>query len=70
MMPRQPGTMEGVLVLRSHRAVVDITYDTAAYSIKYKDSSDLEYDGSSIHSNYNGWVQNLDKAIRAQLTAL
>jgi len=70
MMPRQPGKMEGVLVLRSHRAVVDITYDTAAYSIKYKDSSDLEYDGSSIHSNYNGWVQNLDKAIRAQLTAL
>lgn len=70
IMPRQPGRMEGVLVLRTHRAVVDITYDTATYSIKYKDSSDLQYDGSSIHSNYNGWIQNLDKAIRAQLITL
>jgi hypothetical protein len=70
MMPRQPGKMEGVLVLRTHRAVVDITYDTAAYSIKYKGSTDMQYDGSSIHSNYNGWIQNLDKAIRAQLTLI
>jgi hypothetical protein len=70
MTPREPGKMEGVLMLRTHRAVVDITYDTATYSIKYKDSSNLQYDGSSIHSNYNGWVQNLDKAIRAQLTAI
>lgn len=70
MVPREPGKMEGVLVLRTHRAVVDITYDTATYSIKYKDSSELQYDGTNIHSNYNGWIQNLDKAIRAQLSAI
>lgn len=70
MMPRGPGAMEGTLVLRDHRAVVDIKYDTKTYSIKYKDSSNLQYDGSSIHKNYNGWVQNLDKAIRASLSAL
>ena len=70
MVPRGPGKMEGTLELRTHRAVVDIDYDTKKYSIKYKDSANLQYDGTNIHQNYNGWVQNLDKAIRAQLMAL
>lgn len=65
--PQGPGKAEGILVLRDHRAVVDITYDTKSYSITYKDSSNLNYDGKTIHSNYNGWIQNLDKAIRKQL---
>jgi hypothetical protein len=51
-------------------AVVDVNYTPQTYSITYKDSSNLGYDGQSIHKNYNGWVQNLDKAIRAQLGAL
>jgi hypothetical protein len=68
MAPQGPGKMEGVLVLRNHRAVVDINYDAKNYTIKYKDSSNLQYDGTTIHPNYNGWIQNLDKAIRAQLT--
>lgn len=64
------GKLDGVLVLRTHRAVVDIAYDAKNYSIKYKDSANLQYDseGKTIHNNYNGWVQNLDKAIRAQLS--
>lgn len=70
IVPRAPGRAEGVIVLRNHRAVVDITYDTQTYSIQYKDSSNLGYDGTTIHANYNGWVQNLDKAIRMQLSAL
>jgi hypothetical protein len=70
IVPRAPGKAEGILVLRDHRAVVDITYDTNTYSIQYKDSSNLGYDGTTIHSNYNGWVQNLDKAIRTQLSVL
>jgi hypothetical protein len=70
MVPRGPGTIEGVLILRDHRAVVDIRYDTKSYSIKYKDSSNLGYDGANIHPNYNGWVQRLDQGIRAQLSAL
>jgi len=69
MVPRGAGSVEGTLLLRTHRAVVDIKYDTKSYSIKYKDSSNLQYDGSTIHPNYNGWVQNLDKAIRASLSA-
>ena len=70
IVPQGPGKAEGILVLRDHRAVVNITYDTKNYSITYKDSSNLNYDGKMIHSNYNGWVQNLDKAIRAQLSAM
>ena len=69
MAQQEAGRMEGVLVLRTHRAVVDIAYDARNYSIQYKDSSNLNYDAekSTIHNNYNGWIQNLDKAIRAQL---
>ena len=67
---RAPGRAEGILILRDHRAVVDITYDTKTYSIQYKDSRNLGYDGTTIHANYNGWVQNLDKAIRMQLSVL
>lgn len=70
MLARGPGSLEGILILRDHRAVVDIKYDSKTYSIKYKDSSNLGYDGSTIHSNYNGWVQRLDQGIRAQLSAL
>ena len=70
MVPRAPGKVEGILILRDHRAIVDITYDTKNYSIQYKDSSNLGYDGTTIHANYNGWVQNLDKAIRSHLSVL
>jgi hypothetical protein len=70
MEPGKAGTVTGVLELRDHRAVVEVTYDTKAYNIKYKDSSNLDYSGTSIHKNYNGWVENLDKAIRVQLARL
>ena len=62
-----PGKMVGTLNIRDHRAVVDITYDTKTFSIKYKDSTNLNYDGTNIHRNYNGWITNLDKAIRQNL---
>ena len=65
-----PGRMTGRLALRTHVAVVDITYDSKSYSIRYKDSANLDYNGSTIHRNYNSWVQNLDRAIQAQLTAI
>jgi hypothetical protein len=65
-----PGKIVGTLNLREHVAVVDIAYDTKTYSITYKDSRNLDYKGATIHRNYNGWVQNLDKSIRAQLMTL
>ena len=70
MVPRGPGKIEGTILLREHRAVVDVSFDVKTYSIKYKDSTNLKYDGTSIHPQYNNWIINLDKAIRAQLSAL
>jgi hypothetical protein len=70
MVPRSPGLVEGTLLLRKHRAVVDVNYDTKTYTIKYKDSTELDYDAPAqrIHPNYNGWIQNLDKAIKVNLS--
>ena len=70
MKETKPGQMLGTLNLRRHVAVVDIDYSVKSYSIKYKDSTELNYDGTNIHKNYNGWIQNLDKGIRAQLSNL
>ena len=70
MKETKPGHMLGTLVLRKHVAVVDVNYSVKSYSIRYKDSTELGYDGQNIHPNYNGWIQNLDKGIRAQLSVL
>lgn len=70
MRPVKPGLLEGTLSLRDHVAVVEIPYTNKSYSIKYKDSTNLNYSGGQIHQNYNGWVQNLDKGIRTQLQTL
>ncbi|HSS46736.1 MAG TPA: hypothetical protein VLL03_04905 [Burkholderiales bacterium] len=66
----KPGNIVGTLTLRGHTAVVEVTYDTQTYNITYKDSVNLNYDGKNIHRNYNGWIQNLDRGIRAQLSTL
>ena len=66
----KPGNIVATLNLRGHTAVVDVTYDTQTYNITYKDSVNLKYDGKNIHPNYNGWIQNLDRGIRAQISAL
>lgn len=66
MVEVSPGLIEGHLNVRSHKAVVTVKFDTKAFSILYKDSANLKYTGTNIHSNYNSWVQNLEKAILAQ----
>jgi hypothetical protein len=66
MESRGPGLMRGVLNIRDHQAVVDIPYDNQRFSIRYAGSSNLNYDGTSIHPNYNSWVQNLQRAIVSQ----
>jgi hypothetical protein len=70
MRPVKPGHIQGTLNLRTHTAVVDITYDTKSYNIAYKDSTNLDYNDGRIHRNYNGWIQNLEKGIRAQMAAI
>ena len=68
--PVKPGQLAGRLNLRTHQAIVDITHDAKQYNITYKDSVDLGAKDGQIHKNYHGWVQNLDRGIRAQLGTL
>jgi hypothetical protein len=72
MKVKTPGVILGTLALRSHVAEVEITYSRSSYSIVYKSSSNLDYSAANktIHSNYNGWIKNLDAAIRARLAML
>lgn len=62
-------TMEGMLHLRTHTAVVNIPYSSQNYSIIYKSSVNLKADNGKIHKNYNGWITNLANGINAQLAA-
>ncbi len=64
------GEAKATINLRTHQAVVRINYDKTNYSITYVNSINLRYDASNntIHSNYNGWIQNLEKAINVQLS--
>lgn len=70
MQPERPGRISGRIELRAHTAAISIEHDTKTYSIKYRDSTNLDAKDGTIHRNYNSWVQNLDKGIRAELTAL
>lgn len=70
MKQMEPGYIVGTLKLRSHVAIVDIRYTPKIYNVTYKDSTNLNYDGANIHSNYNGWISNLDRAIKTQLATL
>jgi len=66
-----PNTVRIKLDGRKDQAVLvmDIIYDTKSYSIKYVSSEGLRYDGSSIHSSYSRWMQNLTNAINTEFRA-
>lgn len=72
MTEKSPGLIVGTLHLRSHMAKVEIPYSATSFSIRYKDSYNLKYDSATgtIHSNYNGWISNLNRAIIAGLSTL
>jgi len=66
-----PGKVRLNLLTRGHQAVVEVTFDTHQYSIRYVSSSNLNYEktakGELIHPKYNAWVQHLKNAIDQQL---
>lgn len=64
------GKIEARVAARDHVAVVDISYSRQSYSITYKSSVNLKYDGTRIHKNYNSWVQLLANDINARVSAL
>ena len=64
-----PGVINGTLILRTHTAEVQIPYSATSYGIVYRSSINLQESGGKIHRNYNGWIQNLNRGINAQLAA-
>ncbi len=70
MKPERPGRLSGRIAVRSHTAAIDVEHTTKTYTVRYRDSANLDAKDGSIHRNYNGWIQNLEKAIRTELTAL
>ena len=65
-----PGQLEAKIHVRSHMAMVSITHDIETFSITYKKSENLDYDGVRIHNNYNRWILNLRKAILRRTSEL
>lgn len=37
------------------------------YDVSYRDSTNLDYRDGQIHRNTNGWIENLNNAIRMEL---
>lgn len=62
-----PGKVIATLPVRHHQAVVTILYRADTYSIRYRDSEKLLYDGQKIHRNYNKWIQDLERRIHRGL---
>ncbi|MDR2636009.1 MAG: hypothetical protein LBC08_04170 [Campylobacteraceae bacterium] len=63
------GVISGTLNARQHGATIEIKYSASSYSIVYKNSQNLNYDGVSIHKNYNSWIRNLDNSIQLYLNS-
>ncbi|MEJ2619956.1 MAG: hypothetical protein P8163_06745 [Candidatus Thiodiazotropha sp.] len=66
----KPGHIVASIMLRGTTATVDIPYSKKTYSIVYKSSNGLKYDGSKINKQYNKWIVNLDNAIQQRLIAM
>ena len=63
----EPGHLDAELHVRGHVAVVDIKYSTTSYSISYKRTEGVEYDGTKIYGRYNTWIENLQQEIDKRL---
>ncbi len=70
MKPVKPGLIIGTIFVRNHMAKIKIKYSKKDFSIHYKDSAGLNYDGTNIHRSYNNWIKNLEQRINSQLSSL
>jgi len=69
MHPKSTGCIIGTRYFRTHQAAVNILYSRQDYTIEYRSSVNLKYDGTNIHRNYNEWVTYLSQAIDAALAS-
>jgi hypothetical protein len=63
----EKGLIEARIFVRSHKAVVDISFTDNAYNIHYKSSENLGYSDGKIHRNYNKWIILLSQTIQQEL---
>ena len=63
----EPGHLEATVRPGGRVAVVDIKYSTTSYSISYKRTEGVEYDGTKIYGRYNTWIENLQQEIDKRL---
>ncbi|WP_207390734.1 hypothetical protein [Phytopseudomonas dryadis] len=64
-----PGQIMASISRRSHQAEISIPYTASSYSIRYRDSHNLDYRNGKIHRNYNKWIHNLDRGIQQELSS-
>jgi hypothetical protein len=65
----KPGDIKANIAVRTHTAEIEVTYDATHYSIRYVNSTNLDYDAgkNTIHRNYNNWIKSLGEVINAEL---
>lgn len=63
----ESGKIIASITIRSrHRAKISIEFTSTHYSIRYVESSGLDYRNGRIHSNYNHWIARLDAEIKKE----
>ncbi len=67
MMIVKSGEIVGNILVRSHKARIQIDYTDKFYAITYLESNNLLYKDGKIHRNYNRWINNLDQTIQSNL---
>jgi hypothetical protein len=67
MQPMSPGVVRGTIALRGHGAEINVKYTAKSYDIVYVNSTNLNAENGQIHKNYNGWIENLNRAIQREL---
>jgi len=68
--PDGKGALIASIHVRRHYAEIAMTHTDSTYSITYRNSKVLLYDGKKIHRNYNKWVKLLDRKFRENLNKL
>ena len=63
----EKGLIEASIHVRTHKAVVNISFTDNDYSIHYKSSENLDYHDGNIHRNYNKWIILLSQSIQQEL---
>jgi len=63
------GVILAEIMVRTHTARIEVSFDESQYSINYVDSTNLKYNAqkNTIHKNYNNWIIYIDRLIQTGL---